>query len=117
MVQDRELTMTDERLDSLERWRDDMEKRFADTFQGSDHVGHCRYHTLMIEGIEERRKLRHAIQEKTIAGLAWALIAPGRIRRPGGGRKRATAKDPTLRRDLEQLVEPTTRGDPESPLR
>ena len=41
----------------------------------------------------------------------------GRIRQPGGGRKRTTEQDPTLQRDLEQLVEPTTRGDPESPLR
>ncbi len=71
---DRDLTMTDERLDSLERWRDDMEKRFADAFPGGDHVGHCRYHTLMIEHIEERRKLRMAVQEKTIAGLVWAGI-------------------------------------------
>ncbi len=41
----------------------------------------------------------------------------GRIRRPGGGRKRAVEKDPTLLGDLERLVEPVTRGDPESPLR
>jgi hypothetical protein len=40
-----------------------------------------------------------------------------RIRRPGAGRKRAISKDPTLLPDLEALVEPTTRGDPESPLR
>jgi hypothetical protein len=40
-----------------------------------------------------------------------------RIRQPGGGRKRTIDKDPTLRSDLERLVEPTTRGDPESPLR
>ena len=40
-----------------------------------------------------------------------------RIRQPGGGRKRTREKDPTLLRDLERLVEPTTRGDPESPLR
>jgi transposase len=45
------------------------------------------------------------------------LPAPGRIRRPGGGRKPLEAHDPTLRADLERLVEPTTRGDPESPLR
>lgn len=38
----------------------------------------------------------------------------GRIRRPGGGRKSARQKDPTLVADLEKLVEPTTRGDPES---
>jgi hypothetical protein len=40
-----------------------------------------------------------------------------RIRRPGGGRKRTSETDPTLRGDLERLVEPVTRGDPESPLR
>ncbi len=39
------------------------------------------------------------------------------IRRPGGGRKKTQAKDPALLRDLEKLVEPGTRGDPESPLR
>ena len=40
-----------------------------------------------------------------------------RIRRQGGGRKHAIEKDPQLIRDLESLVEPTARGDPESPLR
>ena len=40
-----------------------------------------------------------------------------RIRRPGGGRKKQVEKDPTLRKDLEQLISPYTRGDPESPLR
>ena len=42
---------------------------------------------------------------------------PGRVRRPGGGRKKAVERDPELKRDLERLVEPVTRGDPESPLR
>ena len=42
---------------------------------------------------------------------------PGRIRRVGGGRKTLSASDPTLPAALEQLVEPTTRGDPTSPLR
>jgi Rhodopirellula transposase DDE domain len=40
----------------------------------------------------------------------------GRVRRPGGGRKKATEVDRTLLRDLKDLVEPTTRGDPEAPL-
>ena len=44
-------------------------------------------------------------------------LGRGRIRRPGGGRKRTVELDPTLRRDLEALIEPSTRGDPESPLR
>jgi transposase len=61
-----------------------------------------------------RRAIRRGLKE-----LRETVRAPPteRIRVPGGGRKRTTAKDPTLRRDLEQLVEPTTRGDPESPLR
>jgi hypothetical protein len=43
--------------------------------------------------------------------------APQRVRRPGGGRRRAAEKDPGLLSDLEKLLEPSTRGDPESPLR
>ena len=44
-------------------------------------------------------------------------VEPERARRAGGGRKRTADSDPQLRSDLEQLVSPTTRGDPESPLR
>ena len=40
----------------------------------------------------------------------------GRIRQTGGGRKRLTEHDPTVVQDLERLVDPVTRGDPESPL-
>jgi hypothetical protein len=42
---------------------------------------------------------------------------PGRVRRPGGGRKKTLAKDPTLVADLDGLVEPSASGDPQSPLR
>jgi DDE family transposase len=41
----------------------------------------------------------------------------GGVRRPGGGRKKTVDVDPTLREDLEKLINPTERGDPESPLR
>ena len=40
-----------------------------------------------------------------------------RIRRPGGGRRRITQTDPQILSALESLIEPLTRGDPESPLR
>ena len=46
-----------------------------------------------------------------------APLPADRVRKPGGGRKRATTHHPTLLRDLEALVEPTAPGDPESPLR
>jgi len=54
--------------------------------------------------------IREVLQPELDAGK-------GRIRRPGGGRKAMVVIDPTLRDDLERLVEPTSRGDPESPLR
>src|SRR4030042_286768 len=42
---------------------------------------------------------------------------PGRVRRPGGGRKKILAHDPRLPAALDRLIDPETRGDPESPLR
>jgi hypothetical protein len=45
------------------------------------------------------------------------VLAEGRMRKAGGGRKCLSDTDPTLQEDLEKLVEPSTRGDPESPLR
>jgi len=44
-------------------------------------------------------------------------LLPMRSRRAGGGRKRATDKDPGLAQALENLVDPVSRGDPQSPLR
>jgi transposase len=62
------------------------------------------------------------VSRRAIASGLGQLKAPddldsGRIRRPGGGRKRAVEIDATLRADLERLIDPVTRGDPESPLR
>ena len=48
---------------------------------------------------------------------AASPLAPGRVRRAGGGRKPLAADDPTLRADLLKLVEPDARADPMSPLR
>jgi hypothetical protein len=49
---------------------------------------------------------------------AAPALAPGqRVRRRGAGRKALTERDPTLVAALETLVEPTSRGDPQSPLR
>lgn len=45
------------------------------------------------------------------------ILSDDKIRAPGGGRKKSVEKDPALLSDLETLIEPTSRGDPESPLR
>jgi transposase len=60
------------------------------------------------KGIRELREQEHCSPGRD---------EPRRVRRPGGGRKKKIDKDQTLQADLEGLVEPTTRGDPESPLR
>jgi len=63
--------------------------------------------------------LARAVIEDGINELTGAVpgAAPGRVRRPGGGRKKVADTDPSVRAHLERLVGPTTRGDPESPLR
>ncbi len=58
------------------------------------------------KGIEESR----AIEAKTLVALD-----EGRCRRPGGGRKKATDKDPSLLPAFREILEPTG-GDQESPL-
>ena len=54
---------------------------------------------------------------KAVRELDAQPLTPGRIRRPGAGRPRLVTTDPNLPGTLEALVEPLTRGDPESPLR
>jgi transposase len=53
------------------------------------------------------------LAERQLRGWSY----PKGVRKPGGGRKPLTDKNPALLESLERLVEPTTRGDPESPLR
>jgi len=60
------------------------------------------------EGMKELKKGKVSRQ---------TLSSPLRIRRKGAGRKRTVEKDVTLLEDLDRLVDPVTRGDPESPLR
>lgn len=56
--------------------------------------------------------------QKGLKELARTDVLPGgRVRRQGGGRKKAQANQAQLVPTLDALVEPTTRGDPMSPLR
>jgi transposase len=71
--------------------------------------------SVVAEAVGIARGTIHAgLKEVQSRGTA---IVPQRIRSFGGGRQQRTEKDPTLAEALNQLVEPTTRGDPESPLR
>ncbi len=57
------------------------------------------------------------LRELDAAKLGTVELPPERVRKPGGGRKRAREKQPGLTEALKGLVDPTSRGDPEWPLR
>ncbi len=57
------------------------------------------------------------LAELDAAESGGEVLPAARIRKPGGGRKRATDKQPGLAGALQRLVEPRARGDPVSPLR
>jgi transposase len=61
--------------------------------------------------------VREGTGSRGVAELRSGQALSGRVRRPGGGRKRAADLDPGLRPALLALVEPDERGDPMSPLR
>jgi hypothetical protein len=66
-----------------------------------------------------RRAITEGLKELNQQKVSGEPLLPSqsRIRRKGAGRKRTVVKDPSLRTDLDRLVDPATRGDPESPLR
>ena len=73
-------------------------------------------------GVSEVSRATELSRTTIHAGIAELVSAAvthesNRIRRSGGGRKKLTDKDPGLLGALNQLVDPVTRGDPESPLR
>ena len=69
--------------------------------------------TTILAGLNEIEALANPLERVADA----AAMATPRMRRAGAGRKKLQAKDETLVADLLRLVEPTTRGDPQSPLR
>jgi transposase len=64
-----------------------------------------------------RKTIRKGLAELDVRRLNPKAPVSSRLRSPGGGRKRLTENDPDLAAALEWLIEPTTRGDPMSPLR
>src|SRR5713101_4407983 len=71
--------------------------------------------TTIYAGFEELESTKPSSVSRPSLGVDAA--GKRRIRAKGGGRKKLTDKDTTLLRDLDALVEPTARGDPQSPLR
>jgi DNA-binding phage protein len=71
-----------------------------------------------ISAVSQVTGMSRPVIRQGLKELSAPAVHPiGRIRRPGGGRKKARQKDSTLVADLEKLVEPTTRGHPETCLR
>ena len=64
-----------------------------------------------------RRAITEGVKELSEPQTQKVRLDEARIRRRGAGRKRTVEKDSTLLEDLDRLVDPVTRGDPESPLR
>ena len=64
-----------------------------------------------------RKTIRKGLSELGVREQSPSAPVALRLRSPGGGRKRLTQTDPQLFESLEWLVDPTTRGDPMSPLR
>jgi DNA-binding transcriptional regulator GbsR (MarR family) len=63
-----------------------------------------------------RNTISAGINELNNKELEIVKLNSGRIRNAGGGRKKLIETNPTILEILKKLVEPTTRGDPESPL-
>ena len=64
-----------------------------------------------------RKTIRKGLAELDVRRKNPRAALTARLRSPGGGRKRLTESDPDLSAALEWLIDPTTRGDPMSPLR
>jgi hypothetical protein len=70
-----------------------------------------------IAAVARATGMSRATLHRAVAQVDQGVEVSDRVRRPGGGRKRLSMTDRTLLGDLEALVDPETRGDPESPLR
>jgi hypothetical protein len=104
-----------QRFSQLEAWLDERTRRL---WAAAESVAHGR------GGISLVARASGVSRRAIAVGLEELRKKPDRarrtrlpIRRKGGGRKKSALKDPALLADLEKLLEPVTRGDPQSPLR
>lgn len=70
-----------------------------------------------IVAVAEATGMSRSTVQAGVSHVDEGVEVSDRVRAPGGGRPRLVDKDPTLRGDLDSLVDPETRGDPMCPLR
>jgi transposase len=70
-----------------------------------------------VSAVSAATGLSRATIHRGLLELDQQALPPERSRRPGGGRKRIEEQNPTILKKLRDLVDPSTRGDPMSPLR
>ena len=100
------------RYEALRPWLDERARRLLAGAQ-SQAIGPGGLSAVSRATGVSRRVIRQGMTELKQP----AALGPGRSRRAGGGRKKAVDRDPSFKTDLEKLLESTTRGDPEAPLR
>ena len=104
-----------QRFSQLEAWLDERARRL---WAAAESTAHGRGGILLVaraSGVSRRAIAAGVAELKTKPDRSQRSRLP--IRQKGGGRKKAALKDPGLLLDLEKLLEPVTRGDPQSPLR
>ena len=96
-----------------------LDERALRLWAGSEAQAHGRGGITLVAAATGMSRIRIAagLREVQGDGAAARPSERARIRRPGGGRKPAERADATLLADLEALVDPVTRGHPETPLR
>lgn len=103
------------RFSQLEPWLDEHARRL---WAAAESAAHGRGGISLVARASGISRRAIAVGLAELKGKPGGSLRTGLpIRRKGGGRKRASLKDPSLLVDLERLLEPVTRGDPQSPLR
>jgi len=105
------------RFRSLAPFLDERMRRLVAAAE-SNAIGYGGVSTVARATGVSRRAITQGIKDlKQRKAASRAESTQRRVRRRGAGRKRAMVRDPRLLEDLDRLVDPVTRGDPESPLR
>jgi transposase len=104
------------RFRSLAPFLDERMRRLVAASE-SDAIGYGGVSVVARATGVSRRAITEGMKELKRPKSQKARLEETRIRRKGAGRKRTVDKDSSLLEDLDRLVDPVTRGDPESPLR